>query len=172
MEFKPITPEIEGVFRPYLSYFPDCYIDGHNMANMTILSKIDQDLILFFTTKLLREFGFECKSREEYTEYEFLIEFHRYNLSGTKIVESQLCRHIDDESGVSTKVNTFIYYVEKSESIIGGDLIVYPEDIKEKKIDIKKGTFLLMRGDIEHEITPLSGKGERKCIVVQIPRKD
>jgi len=136
---------------------------------MTILSKNAQDLILFFTTILLEKFGFKCKSREEYTEYEFLIEFHRYNLSGTKVVESQLCRHIDDESGVSTKVNTFIYYVEKSKNIIGGDIIVFPE---EKKFDIKKGTFLLMRGDIQHEITPLSGKGERKCIVVQIPRKD
>ena len=176
MEYNLITPEIKDFFDPYCSYypsyFPDCQIDDHKIANLTILSKFEQNNILSFITNLFEKYGFKCKTREEYTEYEFLIEFHRYHLSGTKVVESKLCRHIDDKAGCIAKVNTFIYYVKKSESIIGGDLLLYPEDTKENKIHIKTGTFLLMRGDIEHEVTPLTGKGERKCIIVQIPRID
>jgi hypothetical protein len=165
--YDAITPKIKVFFSQYIKSIPSKMTDGHEINRI----QIHQDQILLFTTNLLEKYGFKCKSRNEYTEYDFIIEFHKYALSGKKVVVSQLCTHIDDETGCNAKVNTFIYYIEKTETIDGGDLIMY-SDKGDEKIKIKSDSFLMMRGDIEHGITPLFGVGVRTCIVVQIPRKE
>jgi hypothetical protein len=167
--YDTVLPCVELFFSQYIKYMLNRLTNEHAITHMEILDISEQDKILFFTTEFLKKYGFNCKSRDKYTEDDFLIEFHKYNLFEKEILESNLCRHIDDETGLRAKVNTFIYYIEKTETIDGGDLIMFLEK-GDEKIKIKSNTFLMMRGDIEHEITPLSGTGVRTCIVVQIPR--
>jgi hypothetical protein len=109
----------------------------------------------------------ELINSEDCWGVDYLIEFHNYKINSK--YEPKFGRHHDDYGGLNANVNTIIYYLEKEETIIGGNLFVYDEYTK-KIIIIKSGDMVIMRGDIEHEIENMDGNGERKSIVVQIQR--
>ena len=60
--------------------------------------------------------------------------------------------------------------MNKDKTIQGGNLIENDDNGIDKKIEIKLGDMIIMRGDIEHEIEPMDGYGNRMSIVVQIQR--
>ena len=103
----------------------------------------------------------------ESDEIDWLIEFHHYKIHD--YYEPEFSRHRDDKTGISSYVNTILFYLNKDKTIQGGDLIVDDNGI-DKKLEIKSGDMIIMRGDLEHEIEPMGGNGNRMSIVVQIQR--
>ena len=127
--------------------------------------------LLYKSYQLLNDNGFICSPK---FNSNYLIEFHTINLEDKK-VKNQLATHQDDYGGVPFRVNTIIYYIEKPEEVIGGNLIIYESEYSKKnciELAIKKNMYLMIKGNVWHEITPCYGKGSRKCIVVQILRDD
>lgn len=120
-------------------------------------------------------YKFRCKDSDiidnnkenESDEFDWLIEFHHYNIK--KYYEPEFARHMDDQSGISANVNTILFYLNKDKTIDGGNLIVNDNGI-DKKLEIKSGDMIIMRGNVEHEIEPMDGYGNRMSIVVQIQR--
>lgn len=96
-----------------------------------------------------------------------LIEYHYYE--NAKIMP--LAIHVDDFGGVNYKVNTIIYYLDKT--VEGGNLEIYKNhktlqeiiDVKPSKNKIK---ILVMEGNILHNVSQIKSNGIRECIVVQL----
>lgn len=103
----------------------------------------------------------------ESDEIDWLIEFHHYKIH--EYYEPEFGRHCDDKAGLSSNVNTILFYLNKDKTIQGGYLVVDNNGI-DKKLEIKSGNMIIMSGDLEHEIEPMSGNGIRMSIVVQIQR--
>jgi len=143
-------------------------------------SSFHPDIIeLLLKSKNLMEmygFKFRCKDSDiidnnkenESDEFDWLIEFHHYKIHD--YYEPEFGRHCDDKAGLSANVNTVLFYLNKDKTIQGGNLIVYDDNGIDKKIEIKSGDMIIMRGDVEHEIEPMDGNGNRMSIVVQIQR--
>jgi hypothetical protein len=120
-------------------------------------------------------FTFRCKDSDlidnnkenESDEYDWLIEFHHYKINEN--FKPDFGRHCDDNAGLSANVNTIIFYLNKDKTIQGGNLFMDSNGI-DKKMEIKSGDMIIMRGDIEHEIEPMDGHGNRMSIVVQLQR--
>ena len=146
------------------TYFPQ-YIKNNDIQDLLIKSKRIMDMY---------GFKFKCSEQElldseKPSNIDYLVEFHLYKING--LLRSSFGRHSDDQAAVSTNVNTIIFYLEKDKTVDGGNLIVYDRDSGEKKmLEIKSGTMVILKGDVEHEIEEMDGKGERKSIVVQIQR--
>jgi len=120
----------------------------------------------------LSEYGYKVTEiNEDNYEKNCLVEDHVYISTTDRGVKSQFNQHCDDEGGTSFPVHTCIFYLENTfES--GGDLNIlhdgkYDSEVIET-IDTRKLTVLLLHGQTYHEITPMVGKGRRRCIVVQL----
>ncbi len=110
-----------------------------------------------------------------------LAEFHTYASNVKKKTEGNLGIHIDDETGVSYKTITLIWYIIKDKDIEGGNISFF-EGFGEKKVTIniwdkkddkrEKCICLIFKGDIEHSPEAISGRGERSAIVFQFERVD
>ena len=59
--------------------------------------------------------------------------------------------------------------MNKDKTIQGGNLFIDSDGI-DKKIEIKSGDMIIMRGDVEHEIEPMNNNGNRMSIVIQLQR--
>jgi hypothetical protein len=94
-----------------------------------------------------------------------LVELHSYNVKGYQ--KPIFDEHIDDHGGVNCIVNTAIYYLRKDAGIIGGDLRV-GDQIVECTPPPGQIRVICMAGNVKHEVTPMSGRGLRKCVVVQL----
>lgn len=155
--------------------------DVFTNISFTPQSSYNPDILeLLIKSKNLMEiygYKFRCTNNDlinnnikenETDEFDWLIEFHHYNIK--KYYEPEFGRHCDDKSAISANVNTIIFYLNKDKTIKGGNLIVYDDNGADKKLEINSGDMIIMKGDLEHEIEPLDGFGNRMSIVVQIQR--
>jgi hypothetical protein len=90
----------------------------------------------------------------------------------------------EDSTWILAHANENEYYLQKDSTIIGGDLLIYPNAQLEYNIPIPNtdittchrvnvcaNTMLLLRGDLAHEVEHMNGIGLRRCIVVQMYRE-
>jgi hypothetical protein len=178
-----IHTQIPAEIVPYLwNIYNNKYkSDSNTFTNISFTPSIQHHpdiLDLLLKSKYIMEmygFKFRCKDSDiidnnkenESDEYDWLIEFHHYKIHD--YYEPEFTRHMDDQSGISANVNTIIFYLNKDNTIQGGNLIVNDNGI-DKKIKIKSGDMIIMRGDVYHEIEPMGGNGNRMSIVVQLQR--
>lgn len=101
----------------------------------------------------------------------YYIELFQYSCVGSANQLDYLTYHEDDYAVMQYKVNTVIFYLSKSDALIGGDLIV---DICNKRttVPVKAGMCLTFEGDLTHKPEPCNGYGLRECIVVHLARDD
>lgn len=93
------------------------------------------------------------------------VEIWRYYLTG-KYIEPTLGLHEDDFGGLSSNVETCIFYLRKDKNIIGGNL-KYILNEEEKTLEIEDNMIVAFSGNLMHKPEDLDGVGERICIVVQ-----
>ena len=155
--------------------------DTFTNLSFTPLSPIHPDIqeLLLKSKNIMEMYGykFRCKDKDlidnnnkenESDEFNWLIEFHHYNIH--EFYEPEFTRHSDDQAGISANVNTILFYLNKDKTIQGGNLFVYDNNGIDKKLVIKSGDMIIMKGDVEHEIEQMDGFGNRMSIVVQIQR--
>lgn len=107
-----------------------------------------------------------------------MIEFCKYTLHGESI-DVNLSLHKDDEKMLPYKVETCIFYLEKSYGLIGGELLyqintqaynflglISYKSKATKLLNVCDRMVVLANGNLYHCTRPISGIGTRKCIVV------
>jgi hypothetical protein len=133
-----------------------------------------------YSHQLLNSHGFYVK---ELDHDNVIIECHEYRINGPH--QPEFTMHTDDYGAIyDGRVNTILYYLQKDSTIIGGDLLIYPNAQLEYNIPIPNtdittchrvnvcaNTMLLLRGDLAHEVEHMNGIGLRRCIVVQMYRE-
>ena len=188
--YQEMTPEIKQFVEEHNGFFSAYVLELRKKDRHTI-NLIDDsneiyDNILTFSKMILEKNGYKCMDIDLGGMYDPLFEIHNINLTDDEYIENAFTRHMDDYGGVSCKVNTMIYYLEKSPTLDGGNLVIYKNDkdnygMRSDKsshsddgieLEIKPNTYLLLRGDVEHSITPCTGSGNRTCVVIQIARID
>ncbi len=95
---------------------------------------------------------------------EYHIEFHKYIVNGK--TKPFFDFHEDDGGAVIYNTVTCIYYLEKDNTIEGGDL----EFKKYYIIKIESNMLVIFNGNLTHRATMMNGYGTRKCIVIQFQR--
>lgn len=136
-----------------------CILEPHFDTN-DVKNMIDTSV------KILNENGLKVSEQKKLN-----IELHNYYTNGPT-VESDFERHCDDDAPIDVPCVTIIYYLEKSPTLIGGNLLVYPNknDDNETICEVKTGTMIMLHGTTDHEIEPIEGTGSRRCIVIQVSR--
>jgi len=94
----------------------------------------------------------------------YYIEFHKYIVNGN--TKPFFDFHEDDGGVVPFNTVTCIYYLEKDNTIEGGDL----EFKKYKIINIDSNMLVIFNGNLTHRVTKMNGHGIRKCIIIQFER--
>lgn len=95
--------------------------------------------------------------------HQYYIEFQRYNVHGK--TKNNFDWHNDDKGAVLYNVCTLIYYVTKSDTIIGGNL-----QFKKFGILVKPKIAVMFNGDIAHKPDEMDGEGQRDLIVIMFRR--
>jgi len=84
---------------------------------------------------------------------------------------SRFSNHCDNKAVLDHDVHTCIFYLENTFKS-GGDLRIMSSVRVDatclESIDTKKYNVVLLDGSVPHEIGAMQGKGQRRCIVVQI----
>jgi len=160
-----------------IPYLWNIYMKKYKSTNNTFTNirfapplRFDNDIqeLLKKSKYIMEMYGYKFDPNIDPDDVDWLVEFHHYKIN--QYYESEFARHCDDQAGVSTNVNTILFYLTKDKTIKGGDLIVDDCGI-DKKLEIKSGDMIIMSGNLEHEIEPMDGNGERISIVVQIQRE-
>ena len=112
----------------------------------------------------------ESKHIDNYDKSRYFIEFHQRNCFGSNKKKTYEW-HKDDYEAVHFKTYTFIFYLRKDITVVGGNLL-YKERNKVKTHTVISKTMLHFRGDLLHFPEPCSGFGCRDAIVVFMPRLD
>jgi hypothetical protein len=92
------------------------------------------------------------------------IEFHKYIVNDK--TKPFFDFHEDDGGAVYYNTITCIYYLEKDNTIEGGDL----EFKKYNIIKIESNMLVIFNGNLTHRATIMNGNGIRKSIVIQFER--
>jgi len=112
-----------------------------------------------------------------------MVEFWKYTSTGEKVNVS-LSIHEDDCGALPYKVETCIFYLQKSDSLKGGELLyiinkknnflgLFSYYSTEKKLlNVYDRMVVLLNGNLNHCPKSIIGKGTRKCIVVQFKSLD
>jgi len=137
----------------------------HNYCNITTYHPelIHKSLTLF------HQHGYKVENinSQNYKKY-CNVEYHHYYSGGSdQPIQSYFSNHCDNEGPVDYPVHTCIFYLENTFTS-GGDLIITDKTDIIDQINVKYYNVVLLSGDTYHEITPMMGKGSRKCFVVQI----
>lgn len=115
--------------------------------------------LLEHSAKLFTQNGFKIdKSR-------FLIEIHQYNVVG-KQISPTLDWHKDDYGAVDYEVCSMIYYIDKDERIIGGNIEFKDFGV----VEVVPPMLVMFNGDLTHRPQPMNGNGFRDSIVVMFAR--
>ncbi len=128
----------------------------NKIINITNQDKIKE--LIQHTTKIIDQHYFNINSSQYY------IEFHKYSVNGK--TKAFFNFHKDDRGAVQYNTITCIYYLQKDETINGGDL----EFKKEGTISIKSNMLVMFSGNLTHRPTTMNGIGIRKSIVIQFER--
>lgn len=107
---------------------------------------------------------------DKLTYDKYHIELFQYRCIDFNKKIDNLSYHKDDYAILDYKVNTIIFYITKSNTLNGGNLLI---NINNKKniIPIEANMGLAFHGDLIHKPQPCSGLGLRECIVIQLARK-
>lgn len=98
-----------------------------------------------------------------------LIEVHTSNSTGkNQKVRPMFDWHVDDDGGISGKVNTLIVYLENT-ATKGGELEFVDENNKIQTIKTCKNRCIIIRGDVNHQPKTIYN-GLRIAVVIQLPR--
>ncbi len=141
----------------------------NNFKRITIksnrFSNLSPELKIFVNNayQMMTTNGFSCNKNK------LFIEFQEYNLDGLIDKYSVFTWHYDDNAAHNFKCNTMIIYLNKDESLNGGNFLYY-YDGKYKKIFVKNNTIVMCSGRLVHTPEILSGIGKRKSIVIQFER--
>lgn len=127
--------------------------------DISISISLEDDLDEFIkeSARIMKENNFKINPNK------FYYEFHLYDVKSA--MESKFAWHIDDYGAVDCEVCTMIYYLDKDETITGGNL-----EFSNYKIVVNSGIIVVMNGDVLHKPEPMSGYGTRKSIVVMFQR--
>jgi len=127
-------------------------------------------ILLNYAHQLLNDNNFNVNIDE--TNYQSLFECHEYIANG-KNIEMPFEWHTDNCGGIpdNVKVHAFLIYLEKSEKIVGGDLLIDQNHTgrASDRIIVESGKIILLQGNVMHNIEKISGYGSRKSIVIQLP---
>lgn len=177
-QFSHIPPEVDTELLERI--WNKCYnqsesaLVGHHQTEVFIASRPwsqDTELqkMVDISKEILNRSGFQVLDELDPRD-DIHIEFHNYYSDGQKI-QSNFYRHCDDEGWISECV-TLIYYLEKSPTLDGGNLFLYPnkDDTNPIICEIQTGKMLMIHGSVYHEIENLTGTGNRRCIVIQLRR--
>lgn len=141
---------------------------GNRFTSRDMNSNDKTKPIIDIASKYFNRYGYQ---NEDISHNNYYIELIRYKcIVSDPIPLDVLGLHEDDGATTKYKVNTMIFYLEKSENIKGGDLLVQINN-KNTIIPIKKGMAIAFRGNLLHVPTKCLGEGIRECIVFQIERK-
>jgi len=143
---------------------PVCIKSPHAFA-------FDQELFKL-GRQFLEENGYE--NSVEITDYNALQE--NWNIKVDGPTAHALGKHVDDFGGVDDIVNTILVYLNVSDTVTGGELVIYKDDDFEEVEKIvdphsKDGKIcvVIIRGDVPHSINEMDGEGIRQCFAIQIP---
>lgn len=140
-----------------------------SIKNHSLSKNIYKDTVICIALKYLDMFGFKTAVMHEHN---YLIEVCRYSCVTTDTKQlSEFDMHEDDGAIIDYTVNTVVFYLHKSPTIIGGDLLVEVNK-KSTTIPIFSGAAVAFKGDLTHMPTPCFGEGLRDTIVVQLERMD
>lgn len=132
---------------------------------MTIESR-SAKLIIAIASKYFVRYGYRNKTLKPFNYY---LELTKYEC----VPESKTLKifdlHEDDYASTGYEVNTIVFYLNKTPSLIGGNVLVNIND-KYTTIPIHSGMALTFQGNLLHMPTPCSGEGSRESIVFQIAR--
>lgn len=123
-------------------------------------------LIVEIATKYFKRYGYRNKTLKPFNYY---LELARYDC----FPESKPIRifdlHDDDYTTTGYQVNTIVFYLNKSPTFIGGNMLVNINN-KDTTIPIQGGMAIIFEGSLLHMPTPCYGEGSRESIVFQIAR--
>ncbi len=114
--------------------------------------------LILNTQKIVTDNNFKINPSNYY------VEFHKYIVNGK--TKPFFDFHEDDGGVTSFKTVTCIYYLEKDNTIEGGNLEIKNETI----INIDSNMLVIFNGNLTHRVTMMNGHGIRKCIVIQFER--
>lgn len=126
---------------------------------------VSDDELTFFR-KIMEDHGFIVQ--DDYLTNN-LIEVHISNsTSKNHRVRPMFNWHIDDNGGISCKVNTLIVYLENT-ATKGGEIEFIDENNKIQSIKTCKNKCIIIRGDVHHQPKTIYD-GKRIAVVIQLPR--
>lgn len=171
---------LDGRLEQYAPFYKPDLCDDPGILRLVDISR-----------ELLNQHGFPViDTPVSETAVECVVEFHMYKPIGDEMMSPEFTAHIDDHGATTCKVNTIIFYIEKT-GLSGGDLLIYPNGKPHKKsnplveliitpiiinrVIVESNKILFLRGDVWHEPETMRNisneiNGVRKCIVVQIRR--
>jgi hypothetical protein len=132
--------------------------NSKNGKNISISLEDDFDELIKESARIMKENNFKINPNQ------FYYEFHLYDVKST--MEPKFAWHIDDYGAVNCEVCTMIYYLDKDETIQGGNL-----EFANYKVLIQSDMIVMMDGNVLHKPEPMSGYGTRKSIVIMFERK-
>lgn len=95
----------------------------------------------------------------------YRVELYHYKVGLKDIMVSAPFEwHCDDMGPLSTKVVTVLFYLQKDKTIKAGNLEYNLE--KRETIFIEENMIVIMDGDVQHNVSPMRGEGERRLIAV------
>ena len=151
----------------YSQFHNGSFREDKNSFTTKKITKNNKDII-DICLKIFKIYGYKSETlRKE----NYFLELQRYDCSekdDTKLFPFDF--HEDDGAVIDYKVNTIVFYIEKSETIRGGDFMV---EINGKKntIPIEPKMALVFTGNLVHAPTQCYGKGTRDCMVFHLERK-
>ncbi len=149
----------------YTEEEPDIQSRKNNYWKKRYAENVSNDELAFFR-KIMEDNGFTVK--ENYLTHN-LIEVHMSNSTGkNRRVRPHFNWHVDDDGGISGKVNTLIVYLENT-ATQGGELEFVDENNKIQTIRTCKNRCVLIRGDVHHQPKTIYN-GHRIAVVIQFPR--
>lgn len=167
LKFKNTPADIQAIINEFWNsnFAGDINKIGHKIQSIRYVDSIGNPKcidIVNIAVDLLKAHNMDVDPDVDVDEVN--IELHNYYTNGSEIY-SQFVEHCDNDAH-KIPVNTCIFYLRKDATISGGNLIIH-----NSILNIKSNTYALMTGELIHEIEPITGVGNRQCIVIQIPKR-
>jgi hypothetical protein len=113
-------------------------------------------------------------------EYDGRISFYSDEYNSMKLYQNDSDIHCDNEDMIDG--NTCIFYTEKTDTLNGGNLNIYPDydfsyttNLEQPtpsiRVDVKPGKVAVFDGDLYHCPQPCTGFGYRNRIIVNLTTK-
>lgn len=136
--------------------------------NIVYTNILNKNSLIQLAYEYMCQYGFYNINPDVYS-----IEFHRYYCLEDESIESVFNEwHQDDYGAIDCEVNTCIFYINKADTLSGGNLIVkmanHITSIKTYPDEYMR--CVLLDGRTDHYVENMYGHGCRDCIVIQFKR--